>query len=300
MLKARKDTAGLQRGRSWLFVPGGRADLLRKAAASEADVLVLDLEDSIDTARKDDARDAVALALADGPRPQPVVVRINDLGSPWWVDDLKMVIVSRVDAVMLPKATVDDVERVAAFLDDQAASQGPDLSLPQIVPLIESASGILHAEAIASARRVAAVAVGGEDLAADLAITPRDTGEGMQHARSHVALACAAARCRAIDTPMVDIGDVTGLGVRAATSRALGFSGMLAIHPLQIPVINGAFSPSAEDIRWARTVVDEFERATRSGAGVIALDGQMVDKAVVTSARRLLARAREVEGTTLE
>jgi citrate lyase subunit beta/citryl-CoA lyase len=161
-----------------------------------------------------------------------------------------------------------------------------------VVPLVESAPAVLHAEAIAAARGVVAVAFGGEDLAADLGIPRTDAGTELQHARGHLVLACAAARCGAVDTPTLELRNVELVGVQAAAARALGFTGKLAIHPREIPAINAAFEPRADEVRWARSVIDGFEGAIRSGSGIAAVDGRMVDEAVVAAARRLLARSR--------
>jgi citrate lyase subunit beta/citryl-CoA lyase len=284
----------LQGARSWLFVPGHLADRwLEEAAASEADVLILDLEDAVLPAHKDEARETVQAALVQARPIQPVAVRINGLTTPWWTADLAMAVSAGVAAVMLPKAAaVGDVEQLAAAMDDYATGLAGAWPRCAIVPLLETASGILHAEAIAAAGRVAAVALGGEDLAADLGVIRSDTGVELRHARGHLALACAASGRGAIDTPTLDPNDVELVHAEAVAARALGFTGKLAIHPRQVPVINAAFEPRDDEIRRARSVIEGFEQAIRSGSGIVVIEGRMVDEPVVAAARRLVARAR--------
>lgn len=288
------DIGVLEGARSWLFVPGDRADrLLEKATGSDADVLILDLEDAVTATRKDQAREIVQAALARVRPSIPVVVRINGVTTRWWTADLEMALSAGAAAVMVPKvAAVDDVERVAAAMDDHRAAGSGASQRSQIVPLVETAPGVLHAEAIAAGRWVAAVALGGEDLAADLGIARSQGGGELQHSRGHLVLACAAARCGAIDTPTLDPRDVELVSAQAAAARALGFTGKLAIHPRQVGAINAAFEPRDDEIQWARSVIDGFEQAVRSGSGIAVVDGRMVDEPVVAAARRLLARSR--------
>lgn len=290
-------TGSLYSARSWLFVPGDRADhLLEKAAASDADVLILDLEDAVASSRKDEARGVVRVAMAHVRPAQPVVVRINAVTSRWWIADLEMAIEAGAAAVMLPKtASRGDVARVTAATGDTAAGDREAPRRCALVPIVESAAGVLHLESIAAESGVAGVALGGEDLAADLGVVRTDAGSELLHARGLLVLACAAARCGAIDSPSLDPRDTDLVGAQAATARTLGFTGKLAIHPRQVPAINSAFEPRDEEIRWARSVIDGFAQATRSGSGIAVVDGRMVDEAVVEVARRLLSRSHRIE-----
>jgi citrate lyase subunit beta / citryl-CoA lyase len=293
MVDPATDTAALYWARSWLFVPGDRADhLLEKAAAADADVLILDLEDAVAAGRKDEAREVVRVALARVRPAQPVVVRINAVTTPWWSADVEMAVDAGAVAVMLPKtAAASDVARVTTAMGDTTTGHGGAARRCAVVPIVESAAGVLHAETIAAAGGVAAIALGGEDLAADLGVVRTDAGTELQHARGLLALACAAARCGAIDTPTLDPRDTDLVGAQAATARALGFTGKLAIHPRHVAAINSAFEPREEETRWARSVIDGFMHASRSGSGIAVVDGRMIDEAVVAAARRLLSRS---------
>jgi citrate lyase subunit beta/citryl-CoA lyase len=287
----------LEGARSWLFVPGDKAQaLLEKAASSGADALIIDLEDAVAPSMKDDARLNAAAAVARVPTSQPIVVRVNGLRTSWWEADVQMAIAIGARAVMVPKTSgPSDLERVVAAIDSVVGSQSDARTACAIVPLIESASGILHAEAIAAARGVVAVALGGEDLAADLGVSRTKAGMELEHALAHLVLACAAAGRGAIDTPIVDAGDTESVVIESEAARALGFTGKLAIHPRQVSPINNAFVPTDAEIGWARSVIGAFDSAVRSGRGVEVVDGQMVDEAVASAARRVLVRLREVE-----
>ena len=293
------DDDGLLEGaRSWLFVPGDKADRwLTKASASDADVVILDLEDAVVASRKAVARDIVATALARDRPSIPVVIRINGVNTPWWTDDLEMAVSAGVAALMVPKVgSADDVARVAALLDARGPPNGLTLQRVAIVPHVETAAGILRAEAIAGSHRVVAVALGGEDLAVDIGVTRTQGGAELEYARQHLVLACAASRCGAIDTPTLDRRDAGLVSAQASAARGLGFTGKLAIHPSQVPAINAAFEPLGDEIEWAHSVVDTFELAARSGSGVTVVGDRMVDAPVVAAARRILARARPRRG----
>ena len=293
------DDDGLLEGaRSWLLVPGDKADRwLTKASASDADVVILDLEDAVVASRKAVARDIVATALARDRPSIPVVIRINGVNTPWWTDDLEMAVSAGVAALMVPKVgSADDVARVAALLPPRGPTNGLTLQRVAIVPLVETAAGILRAEAIAGSHRVVAVALGGEDLAVDIGVTRTQGGAELEYARQHLVLACAASRCGAIDTPTLDRRDAGLVSAQASAARGLGFTGKLAIHPSQVPAINAAFEPLGDEIEWAHSVVDTFELAARSGSGVTVVGDRMVDAPVVAAARRILARARPRRG----
>jgi citrate lyase subunit beta/citryl-CoA lyase len=288
------DDGRLEWARSWLFVPGDKADRwLAKATAADPDVLIVDLEDAVAVSRKDAARDIVAAALERDRPSIPLVIRINGINTPWWTDDLEMAVTAGVTALMVPKVgSADDVACVAALLDARGPTSDPPSRRISIVPLIETAAGVLRAEAIAGSHRVVAVALGGEDLAVDIGVTRTPGGAELEFSRGHLVLACAASGCGAIDTPTLDTRDTGLVSAQASAARALGFTGMQAIHPSQVAPINAAFEPLDDEIEWAHAVVDAFELAARSGSGVTVVGERMVDAPVVAAARRVLGRAR--------
>lgn len=275
--------------RSVLFSPGDQPDLMRKAPGSGADVVVFDLEDAVAPAAKAEARTAVADVLTD-PDFDPdceVWVRVNPTGIAA-DDDLDTVVGNgaRPDGVMLPKvATADEVRTLDALL----AEHGVDLP---VVALVESAAGVLHAEAIAAADATDALAFGAEDLSADIGATRTEAGTEVLYAREHVVLAASAAGVDAIDTIHADFEDESGLADETAFALELGYDGKMAIHPAQVSVVNEAFTPDAERIDWAARVLDAKATADEADRGVFRVDGEMIDAPLIAQAERVLERAR--------
>jgi len=278
--------------RSLLFVPGTSANRFAKAAASGADAVFLDLEDAVEAGRKAEARRLVADWLVTTPASGQTArfVRINAPGSPWIDDDLAWLpgIVDHVDGIVLPKIEVAaDVERVARV----APACG-------LMPMIETARGVLRAADIASAKaNIMALVLGAEDLTAELGIPRTVDGEEILLARSQVVLAAASIGADAIDAVFVDLKSPDALRRDAVRARALGFRGKTAIHPDQIGIINEVFSPTADDIAKARRVIDADAAARAQGQGAFRLDDRMVDAPVVARARRILALADSLRQT---
>jgi citrate lyase subunit beta/citryl-CoA lyase len=275
--------------RSILFVPGSRPDRFPKAMASGADAVVFDLEDGVEAARKADARRAVAAWLATSkPSPTARFVRVNAPRSPWQADDLAWLaeVAGHIEAVVVPKVeSPGDIERVA-----------PGAPSGIVIPLLETARGILGAAAIAAANAdVPALILGGEDLTAELGIPRTVDGEELLLARSQVVLAAATIGADAIDAIFVDLKAPDRLREDAVRARALGFRGKTAIHPDQIAAINDVFSPSAEDIAKARRLIEADAAARAQGEGAFRFDDRMVDAPVVARARRVLELAEALK-----
>ena len=275
--------------RSWLFVPGTLSDRFSRAATSGADAIVLDFEDAVAAAKKADAREAVGKWLSsDRAEGAARFVRINAPGSDWIDDDCDWLrrFASVVDGIVVPKVeSAESIEGVAA-----ATPETP------VVPLLETARGILNAVQIIGARAdVPAVLFGAEDLTAELGIPRTLEGTELLWARSQVVLAAAAIDAEPIDAVWVDLASPESLLADATRARGLGFRGKMAIHPDQVSVINGVFSPSADDIAAARRLVDADERARQQGDGVFRLDDRMVDAPIIMRARRVLELAERID-----
>ena len=269
--------------RTVLFSPGDDGEKLRKAAASEADVIVYDLEDAVVPDARPAARETVREALADVmPASPEVCVRVNPVGS-GAEDDLSVVLDGPApDSVMLPKASSgSDVRRLASLLD----SRGVDCP---VLALVESAAGVLHAEDIATAAATDALVFGAEDLAGDIGATRTASGREVSHARQHVVLAARAAGVSPIDTHYPDFNDLDGLRTDARAAVELGYDGKLAIHPAQVPVINETFTPDEDRVAWAERILDARDAAD---GGVFVVDGEMVDAPQIKQAIRVLERA---------
>jgi citrate lyase subunit beta/citryl-CoA lyase len=285
--------------RSLLFVPGDSERKLTKALSSGADIVIVDLEDSVAAANKVAARAVAADFIGDlVPRRRPrMYVRVNELGSGLVEDDLAAVIGARPGGIMLPKCNSGaDVTALAAMLRVAEAENGLDDGVTRIIPLItETAAGVLAAGTYRQPHpRLAGLTWGAEDLSAAIgAIATRDVDgrytDVFRLARAMTILAASAADVPAIDTVFVNFSDAAGLRRECDEAARDGFTAKLAIHPDQVPVINEAFTPSAQAIEEARAVVDAFANA--GNPGVVGLDGRMYDRPHLRRAERLLSRA---------
>jgi citrate lyase beta subunit len=262
-------------------VPADNPHRVGKALASSADAVILDLEDGVAPARKDEARELVRTILAEPRSDAPtLIVRINPGGTEFYAEDLAAVATGKPDAVMVPKA------------EPAAVADLPE-RIPPVVALIETAAGLVGARQIAADPRVERLALGSFDLALELRLEPRADGQELLFARSSLVLESALAGAPPpIDGVFIDFRDDEGLRKEALLVRSLGFGAKTCIHPAQLEIVNEAFSPSAEELSRAHEVVDAFERAAETGAGVTAHEGVMIDRPVVERARQLLARAR--------
>ncbi|WP_277555465.1 HpcH/HpaI aldolase/citrate lyase family protein [Halobaculum limi] len=269
--------------RSVLFSPGDRPELMRKAPATGADTVVFDLEDAVAPGRKEEARAAVYDVLSDPEFDPDAEVCIRVTGTETY-RDLEVIAdddAAGFDAVMLPKAESSDA---VAHLDKQLREH--DRRVP-VIALVETARGVLHAEEIADAGPTAAVAFGAEDLSADVGATRTDEGTEVLYAREKAVTAAAAADVDAIDTVYTDFSDGEGLREETQFAAGLGYDGKMAIHPSQVPIINEAFTPNADEIAWARRVLAARDDAADDDRGVFQVDGEMIDAPLIAQAERV-------------
>lgn len=273
--------------RSLLFVPADRAkELLPKAMASGADGVIIDLEDAVAPAAKPAARDTCRAAVLVSRVGVPVFVRINSLATEWGHADLAALAGAPIAGIMVPRVErVDDVETVAHLMgtDDRV-----------LIPLLETAAGILAAAAVAAADpRVIGVALGLEDLGAQLGLRRSRHGHELLFARSQVVVAAVAAGCWALDSPCIEPRGVGATRREALRARALGYTGKLLIHPAQVAPAHEAFTPTPDEVASARRVLASFEEMARAGIGVDTAGGRMIDRAMVVAAQHVLARANQ-------
>lgn len=286
--------------RSLLFVPADDAKKLDKAMGSGADALIVDLEDSIPTQGKADARLSAAAFITDAGkaahRPR-LLVRVNGFASGLCDADLDAVVPARPDAIMLPKAQGGaDVVRADAKLSAREAIAGlPDGCVKIVAIATETATALFLAGTYGEASgRLEGLTWGAEDLSAELGAEANRDGEGRfldpyRLARALCLAAAAAARVQAIDTVTVDFRNAAALRRESEEARRDGFTGKMAIHPAQVPIINEVFTPSAAAVAQARAVVAAFE--AHPGRGTVGIDGVMYDRPHLERARQLLTRA---------
>lgn len=283
--------------RSWLFAPGDSERKMAKAAASDADLVLFDLEDAVATESKPLARRMVHdfLAASEAGR-ERLWVRINPLDGPHTLDDLAAIMPAAPGGIMLPKVYGrQDVDLLDHYLTAFEAAHGIARgSTPVIVLVTETAESMFHTASYKGAARVIALTWGAEDLADSIGAASNRNPDGSysftyELARSMTLLGAATAGIPAIETIHADFRDLEGLRRRAEQVRRDGYAGMLAIHPDQVAVINAAFTPSAEEIARAQAIVDVF--AANPGVGTIGFEGAMLDRPFLARARRLLAQA---------
>jgi citrate lyase subunit beta / citryl-CoA lyase len=282
--------------RSRLYLPGTEPKYFINAALHAPDAIILDLEDSVHHAEKDAARILVrnALRAVDFGSCERMV-RINQL--PLGFEDLPEVIPETPDLILLPKTEkpeqVMEVGRTIAEIKAQHSIERPIW----IMPILESALGIENAFSIATASpNIVALTIGLEDYTADLGVVKTPEGRETLYARTRLINAAKAAGIQAIDSVYGDVADLDGLRRWAENSRSLGFEGMGCIHPSQIAVIHGSFSPSQTEVDKARKIVAAFEDAQQRGLGVVSLGSKMIDPPVVERARRLVVNAERIAG----
>ena len=263
---------------TYLFVPGNRPDRFDKALASGAGAVIVDFEDAVAPADKAAARSGFAAwHRAAGNVAAHILVRINDESTRWFEDDLELVRAVGVRGVVLPKAeTVRGIDRVAASLADDG----------YVVPLVETALGIIGVESIARAARVQRLAFGTLDYALDLDLPGDD--RGLLYPACRIALASRAA---GVASPIAgvspEINDEDKLLADLSFARACGFGAKLCIHPKQVAPIHGALRPTTSEVAWATRVLAVAE----SREGAVQVDGKMVDRPVIAKALRILAHS---------
>ena len=274
--------------RSFIFSPGLKPEMFPKALASGADIVCVELEDGIAPKDKDEARrNALALfAIPQADDGVERIVRINCLRTAFGLADVQAVLATDTPppALMLPKVMSRDE---IVWLDDVLTERAHDIRLHIIIETnaaLEAAYDIAHASP-----RIAALFFGGVDMAAELRC--KNTWESLLYARSRVVHAAASAGIDAVDVPYLDLEDLDGMEREACLVRDLGFSGKGAIHPKQIPILNGVFTPDEAAIAHAKRILRAFAEAD---TGLVVVDGKLIEKPVLREMHRILSIAERV------
>jgi citrate lyase subunit beta/citryl-CoA lyase len=278
--------------RSMLYVPGCDPRYLNKARTLRVDSVILDLGDPILVEKKiESRRNVVEAVLAGGYGRREIVVRVNDLDSPWGRDDVAAVASIGADAVLFPNIeSRRDVVEAQELLD---ASGGKHLP---IMLAIESPLGVLRAEEIASASdRIACLLIATSDLITQLHGRRTPDRVALMHSLSHVLLAGRAYDRAVVDGISTDLKDMQSFEMACRLGRDLGFDGKALVHPFQLPYCNDAFTPKPHDLSAALEVIDALERAHRDGRGTVVVNGRLIEGHHVKAAKRLLAMADMIE-----
>ena len=270
--------------RSRLYVPGNNPRLLINAGVFESDCVILDLEDSVPLDQKDSARFLVKEALRSLDfGDSEIWVRVN---REFLEEDLEEVLLWAPHGICVPKSeSEDDIKEVERVVEKYEKEYG--IEEVKLMPIIESAKGIINLEEIAGASsRIVAIAFGAEDFTRD--IGGEKSWDSLLYARSKLVAVAKAFGIQALDTVYSDINDIDGLMEETKKIIKMGFDGKGAIHPEQVRYINECFMPSEEEIEYAKRVMEAIEEAKKKGIGAVSLDGKMVDEPVVKRAERIL------------
>jgi citrate lyase subunit beta/citryl-CoA lyase len=286
--------------RTALFVPGNRPDRIEKAFNTEADAIIIDLEDAVPLSEKENTRTKVKEKVTQF-NDRMILVRVNALGSPFIKGDLNETIIEGVNGIILPKVEkADDIHDINKLLLEVEKKRSLPEGSIHLFPLIESAAAVQHVYDIVSTKtkpeRIYTVAFGAADYTLDMGIEMTMEGNELYYARSKIAIACKAAGIAPpVDTPfMIDLKNTEALIIDAKRAKELGFQGKLVIHPKQIDPCNRLFSPTPEEIAKAEKIVQAFEEAEAAGMAAIQLEGKFIDYPVVKRSKDILALAAAI------
>jgi len=280
--------------RSMLFVPANHPGMIFQAPVFRPDCIIFDLEDAIPVREKDSARNLLveavkSLAFGDC----EVFARINPLYTPFGEADVRSLAAAGLKNFRLPMTeSPEDIKKLDGLLAELESEHQLEPGSLKILGAIETAKGVLNAPAIVfSSQRLLGISFGAEDFTRSITTERSKTGEELFWARSHIVLAAMAAGIDAIDTVFADLDDEEAFTEEVKMAKQLGFSGKSLIHPNQIKMVHSLFSPGTEEIRQAKRIIDAMEEAAEKGAGVIVVDGKMVDEPVLVRARRVMELA---------
>lgn len=279
--------------RSMLFVPGNKERLIGKAADSAADALILDLEDSVLDASKQEARDVIKTMLKTGISVKHhIFIRTNDLESGFVEEDFAQLTLEEVTGFIVPKSyNSKDIHSYESILEIYEKQNGFPHNHFKLIPLIETASAVLHAQEICrSSKRVIAIAFGSEDFCADLCGIHDEESKSLLVPRALIGLAARAAGVIPIDTLHVHVHDLDDLEKNLKLARNLGFEGSLLLHPKEIEFAHEYFTPTKQDLEKAKLVLKLTEEAASKNTSVAILDGVFIGPPMLRQAKQTLAR----------
>jgi citrate lyase subunit beta / citryl-CoA lyase len=283
--------------RTFLFAPGNHARRVEKALALDADAVILDLEDAVANAEKKATR-AVVVAALQRSRPCKGYVRVNALSTEWCYGDVVAVVQKGVDGIILPKVEqAHEVKTIDWLVAELERERGIPKGAIDIIPIIETAKGLSHVDAIVGAgTRVRRVAFGAGDFTLDVNIEwSRGEDELLPYRNAIVVASRTAGIEPPIDTVWIELKDAEGFRASTRTVKRLGYQGKMCIHPDQVPVVNEIFTPTPAEVTTARKIVAAFEEAEARGLASIQVDGRFVDYPIVYRAQRTLATMARID-----
>jgi citrate lyase subunit beta / citryl-CoA lyase len=267
--------------------------MIQKALHLNADSFILDLEDAVSLSEKAMARRIVKQYVSKfKDLKKEIIVRINDIKTQDGVLDLEAIVEERPNAIIVPKADEEAVLMADILIKATEKRYNiTDFNI-EIIPLLETSYSIVHAyQIISNSDRVTAVQFGAEDLTKELGIERTNQGKEIEYARNVIALAGNACKIDILDTPCTSIGDHEGLTYDTTQAKSIGFTGKTCIHPSQIDIVNGIFTPDSQDVTKARELIHTFDEAVRSGKGACMFEGKMIDNPIADRARKIVEKA---------
>lgn len=281
--------------RTMMFVPGNNPGLIKDAGIFGVDSIMFDLEDAVNMNEKDSARYLVyeALQTFDYGNAE-LVVRINGLDTPFYENDIKAMVKAGIDVIRLPKTeNADMIHELENLVEAAEKEFGREVGSTHLMAAIESAMGVVNAYEIASASdRMIGIALSAEDYTTDMKTHRYPDGQELLYARNAILHAARAAKIAAFDTVFTNLDDEEGFIRETKLIHQLGFDGKSLINPRQIAPVNKVYAPTQKEILNAQNVMAAIEEAKRKGSGVIAMNGQMVDRPVVLRAERVMMLAK--------
>ena len=277
--------------RTRIYLPGNRPRMIQKGPHLGADAVILDLEDSVSPEEKDAARILVGKAIENiNFGDAEVMVRINPVHSGGLLD-LPVILAAGPDSIVVPKCE----SRNDVLIVDKAINEISPSKPIAILPMIETAKGILNAHEVACASsRVEAITFGGEDFTQDIGATRTKEGKEIFWGRSMLVIAAKAAGVQALDTVFSDLSDDEGLRQDTREIKEMGFDGRAAVHPAQIEIIHDVFTPTEAELLYAANVISASEKARREGSGVAVVKGKMIDKPIIQRAEKIIRIAQRL------
>lgn len=281
--------------RTMLFCPASNPKMLFNAPIYKADCIIFDLEDAVKFDDKEAARDLMceALKVVDYGTSE-VFVRVNPLYTQWGETDVRELVAAGLTRMRLPMCeTAENVQELAKLLDEVEKENGIEAGTVKVQCAIETPLGVHNALEIAQASdRVVSISFGAEDYTRTLGTDRTKEATELFYARSRVAMCAGIAGVDAIDTVWADVSDVEGFKNEAKSAQNLGFAGKSCIHPSQIGIVHGVFTPTMDEVEKSIKIVDAAEAANISEGGVITVDGKMVDIPVIAKAQRIVSLAK--------
>ena len=287
-----------------MFVPGHNERLLASAARSNADVLLLDLEDSVvPLVNKQVARDKIRHWVTEGKFSNyKIFPRVNDRESGQLLKDIYQLTIPGVNGFMYPKSkTGDDIYFIDKLLETIEYEKGIEIGTFKLIPLIETAAAVLNAQEICKAsKRVIAIAFGCEDFITDLEGMHDDEHQSLFTPRAMIAMAARANGVIPIDTVHIKVHDLEDLETNLIVAKKLGFEGMLVLNPKELPLAHHYFSPTAEEVKDAEQMLELFEEAQKEGKGVAVKDGKFIGPPMVIAAKKTLSKYNLIKKIVFE